>query len=364
MSCRLVAALLFSYASSAWASGGGTLTKAQGHVFVKTAGGGEAAAQVGTRLPVGTQVRTGADGEAEIQFEDGSLLKMQKGSSILLSANKRQKQKNAVLLFFGRLWSRVSPSHTSDSSYEISTANAVCGVRGTEFDTQVADDGSMRMQVTEGKVAVTGDGAVQLAEPGQQVEANEKGVGAPQDSSAQADYSGWKAEKRERLRTQGASIIKGVKGRILSQKDKIESLRAQQKAIEEKRKAAEERAKGGEEGAIDEVRQYNQQLATIADEIAALGDQADAGFGTVDHFADLLADPRFKAVGRKYIEMEAASLRRVKANLDKMVAEGTDISIEAMEKMLEDMSKGKGTLREKKGSSAKDLFGPDDMEMH
>jgi len=47
----------------------------------------------------------------------------------------------------------------------------------------------------------------------------------------------------------------------------------------------------------------------------------------------------------------------VKKTLDKLVSEGTDISIEAMDKMLDDMGKGEGGLRDD-DSAADDLFGP------
>ena len=43
------------------------------------------------------------------------------------------------------------------------------------------------------------------------------------------------------------------------------------------------------------------------------------------------------ALWLQYLEAEAASLRRVKASLDKLVAEGTDISIEAMDDLLKGM---------------------------
>ena len=74
-------------------------------------------------------------------------------------------------------------------------------------------------------------------------------------------------------------------------------------------------------------------------------------------FADLAGDARFGMIDAKYIQMEAENLRRVKKMLDKMVSEGTDISMAAMDKMLD--GKGAPTLKDKKGSSAKDLFGDD-----
>ena len=48
--------------------------------------------------------------------------------------------------------------------------------------------------------------------------------------------------------------------------------------------------------------------------------------------------------------------------LDSMVKDGTNISMESMDKLLDDMGSGKGGgLLEKGGSSADDLFGGDDI---
>lgn len=364
MSARFAALLVLLVGEIAWgAEGAARLVHAQGRVWMRPPGAAESAASVGASLLPGTQIRTGADGAAEVAFDDGSTLKMQKNSSILLSGNKRQQKKSSILLFFGRLWSKVSPSTTGGTSYEVSTPNAVCGVRGTEFETAVADDGSLRLRVSEGKVAVEGDGGQELAAAGQQVEADESGIDDVEATDA-TSHEAWSGQKRERLRTGGESIVKSIKGKVMSRKDRLEALRARQQEIQVQRRRLEEQAQAGEPGAIDELRKLNTELARLADEIADLGDVVTTQIGIVDHFADLASDPRFKMVGRKYIEMEAANLRRVRADLDKLVAEGTDISIEAMEKMLEEMGKGKPTLRDKKGSTTQDLFGPDDMDMH
>jgi hypothetical protein len=48
-------------------------------------------------------------------------------------------------------------------------------------------------------------------------------------------------------------------------------------------------------------------------------------------------------------------LKKVHATFDALIAEGTDLSMKGMEKMLDDMHKGKPTIKDDKGS-AKDLF--------
>jgi hypothetical protein len=365
MKLRLVVAsivFVFGTASALGAEGGGKLTVVKGAAWTTASGNTESPAVQGALVDAGTKIRTGTDGQVEVTFDNGSILKMQPGSSLVLSGAKRQKKKNSIVLFFGRVWSKVTKSE--NVGYEINTPNAVCGVRGTEFETGVADDGSARVRVTQGKVAVQGESASgYTAEAGQDVQADDEGVEQPATAEEQAKWDAWQKEKQDRLNKESRVVVDRVKGKIMSRKAALEKLRAEQKSIEVKRKSAESRAQNGDSAAINEIKAYNQKLADIADQIADLGDSASSQFGIVDHFADLAGDPRFKSIDRKYLEAEAASLRRVKATLDKLVVEGTDISIEAMDKMLKDMGDGKrGSLKDK-DSAGQDLFGKDPMDM-
>ncbi|OGQ90248.1 MAG: hypothetical protein A2289_20105 [Deltaproteobacteria bacterium RIFOXYA12_FULL_58_15] len=333
------------------------LAMTQGQVWTQAPGAAEKSAKTGDELAAGTQIRTGKSSSTEVRFEDGSLLKVRPESSLKLSGNKRQKNKSSVLLFFGRVWSKVTKSVGKETTFEVNTPNAVCGVRGTEFETAVADDGSVRVRVTEGSVGVGADDPDTEVAAGQEIAGDEEGVDETYDAEEQAKWEMWEKQKKERLRKGGRGIVDKVKANIMTRKQALETLRKQQQDIETKRKAAESRARSGDKAAMDEIRNYNQQLGAIADQIADLGDLAESQFGIVDHFADLATDPRFKMVDRKYLEAEAESLRRVKKTLDKLVSEGTDISIEAMDKMLDDMGKGEGGLRDD-DSAADDLFGP------
>ena len=73
----------------------------------------------------------------------------------------------------------------AQSSYEITTANAVCGVRGTEFETAVGEDGSVRVRVLEGSVNVAGDNNENLlgagTEPKQTKTASAKAERSPKN---------------------------------------------------------------------------------------------------------------------------------------------------------------------------------------
>ena len=354
----LVAVLLF--AGPAMADGtGGRLVEVNGKVWIQAPEADKTIARAGISLAPGTKILTGSDGKAEISLEDGSIIVVQQNSSMVLSGIKRQKKKKtSILIFFGRIWNKVSSAVGGRAGYEVNTPIVVCGVRGTEFEIAVGDDGSVRVRVDEGTVSVKGDGKDKTVNKDQEIDADTDGVGKIRSAKEKADWEKWQNEKRERLKTNGRSIMDDVKSRIMVRKEKLEALRARQKDIEEKRKLALKRAQGGDQGAIEEIRRYNEELVAIADEIADLGDAAGCQFGLVDHFADLATDPRFQMIDDKYVEAEAASMRRIKAMFDKMIKEGTDISMEAMEKMLDEMSNGqKGSLKFEKGSSKEDLFG-------
>jgi hypothetical protein len=303
--------------------GDGKIVRAAGQVTLRPPGGLEGPAYVGAVVTRGTQLRTGPDGSAEVDFDDGSIVRLHEDSSVLLSANHKARPKLAVLLFFGRLWSKVYPSRTGERAFEVATANAVCGVRGTEFETQVGDDGSMRLTVTEGQVGVDGEGGRASAGAGQQVEANEKAVGAVSSSGGQTGWAQWQADRRERLRTQAAAIVAVLETRINTRVEELEARRAQQRDLQARRKPIEERARRGEQGAADELHALDEQLVTVSEAIAQVGDEARVQLGTVDHFAELASDPRLAGVDRGLLQAKAASLQRARAAVDRLVAEGT-----------------------------------------
>ncbi|MEZ4270003.1 MAG: FecR family protein [Myxococcota bacterium] len=337
------------------------LISSQGNVWITPQGSQERVPQVGENIEAGTRIRTGKDGAADLRFTNGSLLRLRPATSMRLSATPRIKEKKtSILLFFGRLWSKVARSESIH--YEVNTPNAVAGVRGTEFETAVADDGSLRVRVQESSVAVGSDNKEAVAEAGTHVDGDERGLKTPQTAAENPQWNSWEASGQQRLRKTSRTIVDGMRDRIMQRKQKLEKLRGEQRDIERKVSEAHRRAQTGDTAAITEIRQYNQKLAEIADAIADIADQTESQFEIVDHFADLAGDPRL-GISRKYIVSQAKSLRRVRSDLDKLVKEGTDISVDAMEKMLQDINQGKTkTLKDRKGSSADDLFGDDDMD--
>ena len=239
----------------------------------------------------------------------------------------------------------------------------MAGVRGTQFETAVGEDGSVRIVVQEGVVEVAGEKSRETLRRKQQLEADTDGVAPVQAITERVNWYQWHARKRERLRTEGRQIVDRFAQRIETSKGELAGYRTRQKEVESLRDTALAAAREGDPAAIEALQQYNEELVVIADRIANLGDAAGCQFGLVDHFAQQALDPDFDMVDGAYVQAEAIRMLRIKEEFDQMIAEGTDISMEAMEKMLEEMSQGRrGSLKFEKGSSARDLWGDEDKE--
>jgi len=324
----------------------------------------EVPAQAPAALLAGTRIRTGPESSAELVFPDGSILKIRSNSAMQLSAHKRRaRKKSSVLLFFGRLWNKVIKTVGPENGYEITTANAVCGVRGTEFETAVGEDGTVRVRVLEGAVSVAGDSNENLLQAGTEAQANEGGVGESRKVSPKPRWRAWNQAKLRRLGHQARPIIDEFKRSADYRKTRIDKLRAQQRKLVDDHKHAKDRLEMGDPRAADDIRAIKKQLNVIADSLADQGDRIAAQAGLVDRFADIASDPRFKMIDRKYLELEAESLRKVQSDLDALVREGIDISAAAMDDLMKEMREQKGNLKDKKGSSMDDLFGPGDKDL-
>ncbi len=124
-----------------------------------------------TRLFSGDRVITGADGNLNILFADGSELLVLSGSEIVMDSLSAYDTTGMidtrVRLQGGRVDTRVKPSKGPGSRFYIITPAAVAAVRGTRFRVSADTDKPLaRSEVTEGKVDVSGSGAAQLVPAG------------------------------------------------------------------------------------------------------------------------------------------------------------------------------------------------------
>ncbi|MBI2054843.1 MAG: FecR domain-containing protein [Candidatus Sungbacteria bacterium] len=112
----------------------------------------------GTELKGGSTITTDKSGEAELQFPDGSVARVDKETTLTLTAQffdeNSGTSQTSLFLTLGRVWSRVAKLATPQSSWEVKTSNVVAAVRGTAFNVGFTKDKKSRVLVDKDQVAI------------------------------------------------------------------------------------------------------------------------------------------------------------------------------------------------------------------
>ena len=118
----------------------------------------ETALQPGQQLPEGSRLRVAPDSFVSVRLADGSLLKVQADSEVLLQQLRRKGRtgslQSMVQLQSGAVEASVPPNTIRPAALEIRTGTATSSVRGTEFGVYVTADGSTATAVQQGAVQV------------------------------------------------------------------------------------------------------------------------------------------------------------------------------------------------------------------
>ena len=99
-------------------------------------------------------------GRLEARLLDRSVIRLAANSRLKLDQAKFKKDDDGeksftAKLFFGRMWAKVTSVIGSDSKFEVTSPNAVAGVRGTQFNVDVGKDKSTNVKVFSGRVLVS-----------------------------------------------------------------------------------------------------------------------------------------------------------------------------------------------------------------
>ncbi|MDH5681570.1 MAG: FecR domain-containing protein [Spirochaetota bacterium] len=123
----------------------------------------------GTVLLQNDVLKTGGNGQVEIQFDDGSLLKLSKNSRISLKqySYSRKGRKSNINLKSGSLFANVNKLRRK-SDFKVSTVTAVAGVRGTQFFVSIDKKEKVKVEVYKGQVDVNAKDKVVSVKSGQQ----------------------------------------------------------------------------------------------------------------------------------------------------------------------------------------------------
>lgn len=132
--------------------------------------------KVGNILKGGDRVNTGPKSRLEIVLQNNTSLRFADNTRFKISQiglDEKSKTGNVkVHLVLGRTWANVSKTLGVKTDFELSSENAIAGVRGTVYRMNVNDDKSVLVKVYDGMVYVTGCG--KIIEPPKRIEAPHK----------------------------------------------------------------------------------------------------------------------------------------------------------------------------------------------
>lgn len=131
------------------------------------------ALKVGSHLADGDQIKTGPASRIELVLPDDSKLRFADNTRFKIKkldiCQEKQKRDVKIDVVLGKTWANISKSLGITSNFELSSENAVAGVRGTIYRMNVYDDKSALVRVYDGKVAVSGGGTSKAAEGQQKI---------------------------------------------------------------------------------------------------------------------------------------------------------------------------------------------------
>lgn len=310
----------------------------------------------------GDSIQTKEDGQATITFEDDSLLKISPNSRITLSSIiSPVEKKSSILLFFGRIWNKVSQKALRKRVVEVQTPTAICGVRGTEFETAAYEDGTVLVRVNSGRVEVDNeqDQSTLSADEGARVSIDSKTIEA--QPGMRPDWERGEKDGRQNLFEDGEKFGGYVQKEIKRRRDHLKGLVDKAADLAKKRddyiSVAQKAQDQGDEIAyetnIQKADEVNKELKALNIQIAFYGRRLECQFGLFSHYGDLAKDPVLSTMfrGKDFILKELDNIEMIRAEFDTMIEEGMKISMEDMEDLMDEMRTKMDLYRNKKGKS-------------
>lgn len=116
----------------------------------------EEKAELGTALKSGDKIATATSGKVDIQFADGSAIRISENSNVsfdTLAINEKGNTETKVALVSGKVFAKVQKAR-KDDEFSVVTPTAIAGVRGTSFVVDRTNGKNATVKVMDGAVAV------------------------------------------------------------------------------------------------------------------------------------------------------------------------------------------------------------------
>lgn len=136
----------------------GVVTFVSGKARITRAGKATTLA-VNSEVFPGDVLETGPDGCVELIVNRESVIRMKANTRVNVQSfrdNKTKEGKTTVKFSLGTVWTRVKSFKDKVCRFELELPNAIAGVHGTVYQTQVAGDNSAEVKVYHGEVQVKG----------------------------------------------------------------------------------------------------------------------------------------------------------------------------------------------------------------
>ncbi len=171
------------------------VTYTEGDASVRLKNGTQKDAEIGAVLNTGDTLKTGGDGQAELD-QKGVTIKIARNTVFTLMEKAQGNQSTSVLsVTLGSI--KFHYNKLTGTEPQVRTNGALAGVRGTDFTVFAGADGSTLFTVDSGEVSVEAGGQTVALDAGQGVEVP---LGQPPGGtfavhSDQQDYRTWNADK-------------------------------------------------------------------------------------------------------------------------------------------------------------------------
>ncbi|MBU1075768.1 MAG: FecR family protein [Spirochaetes bacterium] len=179
--------------------------------------------KTGEKLYDNTIIKTSKKANATLLLKGGSLIEIKENSRITL--NKELLQKSSVSLSQGRAAFKIQKVLKQKESFKVYTPTAVAGVRGTDYEVGIADDGSLLVNVEDGEVTVNNDKEEIAVKKNQSAEASVDDSKLIKEDSV-SDMDNWNKEKDKELKEKPVQKMDAVSDNLK------ETLEQQKKALD------------------------------------------------------------------------------------------------------------------------------------
>jgi hypothetical protein len=190
----------------------GSVTFIEGQCQVKSGDGEYGTAVLDQAVHSSDTVKTLKDSGAEITLLDGNVMKITEDTEVTLDTwQVREESRTNIGLLFGSVKLFVKRFSKDKDEFTVATATVTAGVRGTEFDVSLREDGEVLINVEEGSIETEYDGDTHTIAKGNAAVYNIEGQ--RKDYKGRVEYTQWRREALERIKENPALFLKRMLAR-------------------------------------------------------------------------------------------------------------------------------------------------------